>query len=211
MDLPFFIQGSILGFSIAAPVGPIGILCIRRTLQYGRFSGLFSGLGAAAADTIYGLIAAFSMTLVSDFLFAQRIWLHILGGAFLIYLGGRTFFSEASDMLAGKVSHRSLFSDFFSTLLLTLSNPLTIFSFIAIFAGLGLGAVSETLFNAVTLVAGIFTGSCFWWLLISEGVTIFRKKVSQSAMCWINRIAGMIIITFGLIALISGLHLHCPS
>jgi threonine/homoserine/homoserine lactone efflux protein len=208
MDLPFFLQGAILGFSIAAPVGPIGILCIRRTLQYGRLSGLFSGLGAAAADTIYGLIAAFSVTLISDFLFAQKLWLHILGGCFLIYLGGRTFFSETSEMITGKVVHRSLLSDFISTLFLTLSNPLTIFSFIAIFAGLGLGDVSETLSNAIVLVTGIFTGSCFWWLLISEGVTLFRKKVSQSAMSWINRIAGLIIITFGLIALISCLHMN---
>jgi threonine/homoserine/homoserine lactone efflux protein len=209
MDLPFFVQGTIIGVSIAAPVGPIGILCIRRTLQYGRLSGLFSGLGAATADTIYGLIAAFSVTLVSDFIFAQRIWLHLVGGCFLMYLGGRTFFTETSDMLNTKVSHRSLLSDFGSTLFFTLSNPLTIFSFFAIFAGLGLGSVSETLFNATTLVAGIFSGACFWWLLISEGVTIFRKKVTQTAMAWINRIAGMMIIALGIIAFIIGLHLQC--
>lgn len=206
MDLTFFVKGMLLGFSIAAPVGPIGILCIRRTLQYGRFSGLFSGLGAATADTLYGLIAAFSLTLVSDFLEAQHFYLHLLGGLFLLFLGGRTFFAATEEVTPDRVSHRSLISDFISTFFLTLSNPLTIFSFVAVFAGLGLVNVSEKLTDAAVLVSGIFLGASTWWLILCEGLTFFRKRVSQKTMAWINRTAGMIIVAFGLGALVAILH-----
>lgn len=206
MEIIFFLKGTLLGFSIAAPVGPIGILCIRRTLQYGRFSGLFSGLGAAFADTFYGMIAAFSLTLVSDFLMAQHFWIHLLGGCFLILLGAKTFFAETREVTNGQVIHRSLVSDFISTFFLTLSNPLTILSFIAVFAGLGLVDVSEKIADAAILVTGIFLGASLWWLILSEGITFFRKKVGQQTMIWINRIAGMIIVAFGLVALISVLH-----
>jgi threonine/homoserine/homoserine lactone efflux protein len=206
MDLEFFFKGVLLGFSIAAPVGPIGILCIRRTLQYGRLSGLISGLGAACADTLYGMIAAFSLTLVSDFLTAQHLYLHLLGGAFLLFLGIKTFFAHAADLSSQGASHRSLLSDFISTFFLTLSNPLTIISFIAIFAGLGLVNISEKYIDAATLVAGIFLGASFWWLLLCEGMTSFRKKINPKTMSWVNRIAGMVIVTFGLAAMISVLH-----
>lgn len=206
MELIFFIKGMLLGFSIAAPVGPIGILCIRRTIQYGRFSGLFSGLGAACADTVYGLIAAFSLTLVSDFLDKQSFFVHLLGGCFLILLGLKTFFSKSTEVASGSVSHRSLISDFISTFFLTLSNPLTIISFIAVFAGLGLVNISEKVGDAIVLVVGIFLGASLWWLILSEGVTFFRKKVGQRTMTWINRIAGIIIVTFGLVAMVAALH-----
>lgn len=208
MDIIFFIKGLLLGFSIAAPVGPIGILCIRRTLQYGRFSGLFTGLGAAVADTLYGLLAAFSLTLVSDFLEEQRFYLHILGGFFLILLGTKTFFATTKEMASTKISHRSFISDFVSTFFLTLSNPLTIFSFIAVFAGFGLVDISRKKSDAVLLVIGIFLGACTWWTILSEGITFFRKKVGQKTMKWINRIAGIIILTFGIGALISTPFLH---
>ncbi len=137
MEFIFFIKGLILGFSIAAPVGPIGILCIRRTLQYGRLSGFCSGLGAAAADTFYGIIAAFGLTLISDFLLEKRIWLHLIGGLFLIYLGWRTFFSKPVEKNQ-KIPHKTFTSDFFSTFFLTISNPLTILAYIAILQQSGL-------------------------------------------------------------------------
>lgn len=207
MDIALFAKGALLGFSIAAPVGPVGILCIRRTLQNGRFSGLFSGLGAAAADTFYGCIAAFSLTLVSNFLIAQRFYLHLVGGLFLIFLGGKTFFAKTKEISADHVPHRSFVSDFVSTFFLTISNPLTLFSFVAVFAALGLVNVSEKYVDASILVAGIFTGASIWWLFLSEGITLFRKRVSQQTMTWINRIAGMIVVAFGLAALISLLHI----
>jgi threonine/homoserine/homoserine lactone efflux protein len=196
MDASFFYKGIILGFCIAAPVGPIGILCIRKTLQFGRLSGFCSGLGAACADTFYGLISAFGLTLVSDFLLAGRFWFHLLGGAFLIVLGGRTFLSKPSEENK-PVSHKTLVGDFVSTFFLTLANPLTILAFVAAIAGLGLG---DDRGSAPLLVMGVFLGATLWWLVLSEGVTLFRKKMSQKVMIWVNRVAGLILVALGLAA-----------
>lgn len=202
MEISFLLKGIILGFSIAAPVGPIGILCIRRTLQFGRFSGLFSGLGAAVADVIYAIIAAFGLTFVSNFLMAGQFWLRLIGGGFLLYLGWKTFFAKVSDKTK-EISHTTLLNDFVSTFFLTITNPMTILSFLAVFAGLGLSSIQGSYLEAAALVIGVFLGSATWWLLLSEGVTLFRKKVSDKVMRWINRVAGMIIIAFGLAALLT--------
>src|SRR5262245_29758963 len=124
MEISFFIKGIILGFSIAAPVGPIGILCVRKTLQFGRLSGFFSGLGAAAADTVYGIIAAFGLTFISNLLLAGQFWLRLLGGLFLIYLGLKTFLSKPPKP-ENALSHKTLVGDFVSTFFLTMTNPMT--------------------------------------------------------------------------------------
>ena len=194
MELEYFLKGAILGFSIAAPVGPIAILCIRKTLQFGRWSGLFSGLGAAFADMLYGIIAAFGLTLISDFLLAQQTWLRLIGGVFLIYLGFRICFAKRL-VKPEKVAHSTLLKDFISTFLLTMTNPMTIVVFLAIFAGLGL--VSHGFWNAGWLVLGVFVGSSIWWLILSEGITLFRHKITHGVMVWINRIAGIMIMGFG--------------
>lgn len=198
--MEFFWKGAILGFSIAAPVGPIGILCIRKTLQFGRWSGLCSGLGAAVADVVYGIIAVFGLDLLSSFLIAGEFWMRVIGGVFLLYLGFRTFTSKPKEK-SDRVTHVTLIKDFVSTFLLTLTNPLTILSYIAIFAGLGLMEGADQ--NGGLLILGVFLGSALWWLMLSEGVTLFRKRVSEKVMVWINRIAGTLIIGFGLAALIS--------
>ena len=197
-------KGMLLGFAIAAPVGPIGVLCIRRTVQFGRFSGLFTGLGAAIADLLYAAVAALGITLVSDFLIQGQFWLRLTGGIFLLYLGLKTFFSATPDGSEKSTSHNSLYADFFSTFFLTLTNPLTIISFLAVFAALGLSSgLDEGYTGAIFLLIGVFCGSSLWWLLLSEGVTFFRKKVSHRVMGWINRIAGILICLFGVAAWIS--------
>ena len=200
MEISFFLKGIILGVTIAAPVGPIGILCIRRTLQFGRFSGLFSGLGAAAADVIYAIIAAFGLTFISNFLVAGQFWLRLIGGIFLLYLGWKTFFAKVSNKTK-EISHTTLLNDFVSTFFLTITNPMTILSFLAVFAGLGLSSIRGSYLESSALVVGVFLGSAAWWLILSEGVTLFRKKVSDKVMRWINRMAGMIISAFGIAAL----------
>lgn len=201
-EIGFLLKGIILGFSIAAPVGPIGILCIRRTLQFGRFSGLCSGLGAAAADVIYAVVAAFGLTFISNMLMAGQFWLRLIGGLFLLYLGWKTFFAKVNDRTK-EVAHTSLAGDFISTFFLTITNPMTILSFLAVFAGLGLSSMNSTYLEASSLVFGVFLGSAAWWLILSEGVTLFRKKVSEKVMKWINHLAGAIIIGFGIAALIT--------
>lgn len=202
MEIGLFVKGAIIGFSIAAPVGPIGILCIRKTLQHGRLSGLFSGLGAAIADGLYGIIAAFGLTLISDFLIAEQFWLRLIGGTFLLYLGIKTFFAKAKEK-SDMISHGNLFNDCLFTFFLTMTNPMTILSYLAVFASVGISPAQNTYFGASKLAFGVFIGAALWWLMLSEGVTLFRKKVTTRVMVWINRAAGLIITTFGLVVLVS--------
>ncbi len=200
MGIPFLLKGILIGFSIAAPVGPIGILCIRRTLAEGRIAGLVSGLGAATADLLYGCVAGFGLTFISQFLIDQELWLRLVGGLFLIYLGIRTFLSTGSnDEIQSQKS--GLWSAYFTTFILTLTNPLTILSFAAIFAGLGIVNTSGDYASALLLIAGVFTGSALWWFLLSAGANFFQKKIDAQGLAWINRISGIIILIFGIIAL----------
>lgn len=193
--------------SIAAPVGPIGILCIRRTLAEGRRAGFVTGLGAATADALYGAIAAFGLTFISAFLVNQSFWLRLGGGIFLIYLGLRTFFSvpSAIDSLNSTSSKKySMLRYYASTFVLTLTNPLTILSFAAIFAGFGIGIDnSDNYLTAWSMVVGIFLGSCLWWFFLSAISGYFRVKIDGKSMIWINRISGTIILGFGLLSLMS--------
>ncbi len=202
MDIGFFFRGLIIGFSIAAPVGPIGILCIRRTLAEGSVSGLISGLGAATADAIYGFIAGFGLTFISNLLISQQIWLRLLGGGFLCYLGMKTFLTGPHKQFSS-LKGRGLLSAYISTFFLTLTNPMTILSFMAIFAGLGVGSVGKGYIPAGLLVAGVFLGSALWWLLLSNGVGLLGKKFNLAGLRWTNRISGIIITAFGVWALLS--------
>jgi threonine/homoserine/homoserine lactone efflux protein len=202
MEIGFLLRGLLIGFSIAAPVGPIGVLCIRRTLADGRVSGLVSGLGAATADAVYGSIAGFGLAFISNFLVSQQVWLRLIGGAFLCYLGSKTILAQPSEQVA--VSRgKGLLSAYGSTFLLTLTNPLTILSFVAIFAGLGLAGTGGQYAGAGILVLGVFMGSAFWWFLLTTGVGFLREKFNTRGLQWVNWISGAIILGFGLYAIIS--------
>ena len=202
MQIGFLFRGLIIGFSIAAPVGPIGVLCIRRTLAEGRASGLVSGLGAATADAIYGCIAGFGLTFISSILISQRAWLCLMGGAFLCYLGLKTFLARPAEE-AASAKGKGLVGAYASTFFLTLTNPMTILSFAAIFAGLGVASASGNYLSAGVLVLGVFIGSALWWLILSGGVGVFRPKFSPHRLRWVNRISGIIIMVLGLLALLS--------
>ncbi|OGO60384.1 MAG: lysine transporter LysE [Chloroflexi bacterium RBG_19FT_COMBO_49_13] len=204
MDMSNFYKGLIIGFSIAAPVGPIGILCIKRTLTSGRKVGLASGMGAATADAFYGCVAAFGLTFISNFLIDQQNWLRLIGGTFLCYLGIKTFFSHPSDS-SSLPNHLSLLNAYGSTFFLTLTNPMTILSFAAIFAGLGLAKVGGGYSSAIFTVIGVYLGSSCWWVLLSTSVHIFRAKIKPAGLYWINWISGLIILGFGIAALLGAL------
>jgi len=199
-SLKIIAQGLLLGFSIAAPVGPVGVLCIRRSMAGGFRSGLASGLGAASADAIYGTIAAAGLTLIADFLISQQFWLGLLGGSFLFYLGIKTLTSK-TVFEAAKVEKTSVAGDYFSTLLLTLSNPMTIFSFAAIFSGMSAQALPVFRFSAFLLVLGVFLGSAGWWLILSGSVGLLRSRVTPSILTWVNRVSGVVILGFVLFLL----------
>lgn len=195
-----FGRGLLIGFLIAMPVGPIGLLCIQRTLAHGRAIGLASGLGAASADALYGAIAAFGLTLVSVFLMRQSVWLGVIGGLFLCYLGMRTLLAASTQQAAHAEQH-NLLTAYGSTLLLTVTNPMTILSFLGIFAAAGFASESEDALQASALVLGVFLGSAAWWLLLSGGVSLLRTRVTAGVMTWINRIAGIAIVGFGIYTL----------
>ncbi|MDI6763180.1 MAG: LysE family transporter [Thermodesulfobacteriota bacterium] len=202
MDIGFLLKGLIIGFSIAAPVGPIGLLCIRRTLAEGRTSGLVSGLGAATADAIYGCIAGFGLTFISTLFISHQVWFRVVGGLFLCYLGLKAFLSRPAEQPASSKGN-GLIGAYASTFFLTLTNPMTILSFAAIFAGLGVASTSGNYFSAGVLVLGVFSGSALWWLLLSGGVAVFRAKFKLRELKWVNRISGILILLFGLYFLLS--------
>lgn len=200
---PLFLKGLAIGFSIAAPVGPLGILCIRRTLVQGRLCGFLTGLGAATADAIYGLLAALGLASLSGFLSGGWISqsMRLGGGLFLLWLA---WTSARPKPVGGGPSApvrlaRGLLGAYATALLLTLTNPMTIASFAAIFAGLGLGAAESSL-EAVAMVAGVFAGSCLWWLLLSGGTSLFGSVLSAK-LRWIDLVSGFVLAAFGLTAL----------
>lgn len=200
-ELTFLIKGIIIGFAVAAPVGPIGILTIKRTLNEGRRSGFITGMGAACADTLYGMIAGLSLTTVTSFLLTEQYWLKLFGGIFLLILGVITFLTKPK-LARTIVGKKGLMNNFVSTFLLTLTNPFTIFSFLAIFAGFGLGSANITHISSALLIIGVFFGSSLWWLTLSYIVSTLRNKITMDRLFWINRLSGVIIFLFGAVALL---------
>lgn len=192
-EVLLFFRGAVLGFSIAAPVGPIGILCIRRTLESGFRSGFLSGLGAATADGLYGLAAALGLAALSSFLLEWNGPLRTGGGLFLLYLGLRTLLDRSAPP-AENPHGRSApgKGDYFSTFFLTLTNPMTILSFSAIFTGLG------PVLSPWVLVAGVFSGSAAWWLILCGTADRLGTMISQTALLWIRRGSGILLSCFGL-------------
>jgi len=201
LEPSFVIRGWLIGFAIAAPVGPIGVLCIRRTLADGRLVGFLSGIGAATADACYGAIAAFGLTALQDVLLRQQVWLRVAGGLFLIYLGLRTFLARPSADAARASNRGGLPGAYLSTFGLTLTNPATILAFLVIFAGFRLGETTNNYLGAVSIVVGVFLGSASWWLLLSGLVGLLRERFSATWLSWVNRLAGVVIFAFGVGAL----------
>lgn len=216
MEISLLLRGIAIGLAIAAPVGPIGILCIRQSLTFDWLRGFVAGLGAATADAVYGCVAAFGLTFVTNFLIEQQLWLRLLGGAFLCYLGVKTFMSTPAENVASVASHTTsklrssvllkkkswgdLVGVYTSTFALTLTNPATILSFAAIFSGLGLASKEQNYDSAMLLVVGVFCGSALWWLLLTRSVILVRARLN---LRWVNRFSGIVITAFGMVALLS--------
>jgi len=201
VDPGMFFRGLLIGLSVAAPVGPMGVLCIRRTLAEGRLAGLVTGLGIATADGIYAGIAGFGIAVVAALLLSGQGWIRGIGGAFLCYLGLHTARAIPAEGAAEAPSGLTLLRIYGSALALTLANPTTILSFIAIFAGLGAGGRGGD--DATLLVVGVLTGSALWWLLLSTGVAALRGRITPRVLRWVNRLFGIVLGLFGLLALAS--------
>lgn len=201
MELILYLKGIAIGFAMAVPIGPVGIMCIRKTLTEGRLRGLIIGIGAATADLCYGSIAAFGLSFISSTVSAEKIWIRLIGGTLLFLLGIRTYRAKPTDPKF-KIHSSGMLGSYFYTILITLTNPLTIFAFIAVFTALGIGNEVNK-YSGIALVSGVFTGSFLWFLSLSSGVTFFRKKLDLVGLGWVNRIAGILIIISGVIAIVS--------
>lgn len=201
MPVTLFIRGFLIGLSVAAEIGPMAILCIRRTLAQGHLAGLATGLGVASADGCYGAVAGFGLVLISQFVVAQHVWLRLIGGIFLCYLGLKTLLAAPATR-AASASGGDLVRSYLSALGLTLTNPMTILSFAAIFAGLGVGT-GGGYGGAGLLVLGVFIGSALWWVVLAGAVTALRGRITPRVLRWVNRASGTIILAFGLVALAS--------
>jgi threonine/homoserine/homoserine lactone efflux protein len=203
MNIGLLIKSFVIGLSIAAVVGPISVLCIQRTLSRGYIYGLISGLGIATADGTYGSVAAFGLTAISTFLVHEEMWIRAIGGAFLLYLGIRTILSKPAEKAATAAKAHNLPGAYASILLLTLTNPLTILSFAAIFAGIGVSGGKGGYLAATLVVLGVFLGSATWWLILTSSVSLLRRKITPRWLVWLNRISGAVLVIFGIVALIS--------
>ena len=203
MEPALFVRGVVLGFTIAAAVGPISLLCIRRTLAEGRLVGIVSGLGVATADATYGAVAAFGLTAVTDLLVDWRRALGVVGGTFLLWLAWRTFKSVPSETAtAGNgEGRRGLPGAYLSTLGLTLTNPMTILSFAALFVGLGVTGGDAV--GATLLTLGVFTGSAMWWVVLVTAVGAFRSRLTPTGLRRVNIVSGLVIGAFGIVAIAS--------
>ena len=202
MGILLLINGIILGFSASVPLGPIGLICIQKTLNRGKVAGLISGAGAAAADTFFAIIAAFGISFITDFIQREQFTLRIIGSVILIFLGFKIFFTNpAIQLRKQKAKKNNLITDFISIFFLTLSNPITVFVFGAVFASTGLLKTENTFWELCELVAGVFLGGMLWWFILTTSINIFRAKFRLKRLWWINKITGAVIIIFGIVAL----------
>ena len=191
--MTFFLKGLLFGFLLAATVGPMWVLCFRRTVAQGAFAGFVSGMGIAVADGLYGAVAAFGLAAISGFLLQHSFWIGLVGGIFLVYLGIKTLLSQP-ELKESDAGPAGLAQGFFSTLGLTLANPPTILAFAAIFAGLGL--VTTDYATAALVVLGVFLGSASWWIVLSAGAGWLRSRIGPRLFRAINVVSGLSILGF---------------
>ncbi len=197
MLLVFLLKGIAVGIVIAVPVGPVGVLCVRRTIFEGKQAGFVSGLGAATADALFGFIAAFGLTFVSDWLLDYQHWLRLAGGCYLIYLGGAALLARHAAETHQKPDTEGLLRDYLSTFALTLTNPITILAFLGIFSAVGLAGEQATLGRAAILVFGVWLGSLLWWLTLTLGLGLVFRSLGPRHLVWINRGSGVILLLSG--------------
>ncbi len=202
MDLSFFFKGLLIGAAVSAPVGPIGLLCINRSLTEGRLRGFVCGLGAATADMVFCVIAGFSFTFVSRFLEEQALWISLVGACGLGFLGLRIFFSRPVER-SSTVTGEDLIHIYVSTFILTLVNPSTILFFVALFTSLGVTLTHLDYPSLALLITGVLAGAVLWWFLLTGCVSLLHRKLTQKTIRWVNQISGTIVMVLGLLAFLS--------
>jgi threonine/homoserine/homoserine lactone efflux protein len=204
MNSMYLLEGAVIGFSLAAPIGPVGILCVRRTLAHGARRGLAIGASAACCDMVNSIVAAFGITLVSDFITLEQSWIRLVGGIILLVIGYGVFRARPLADKEAKAPRGHAW-DFFSTALLVFTNPLTLFAFAAAFAVIGVKNIVGHPAAGLMLVAGVFFGSLTWFVLLAGLVHFFKEKVMRVGLTLVNRVTGSLLMLCGLYALWSGI------
>lgn len=204
-----FLRGLAIGFALAAPVGPVGVLCVRRALADGRHAAFIAGLGAAFADTFYGAVAGLGLTVISSFLINHHIFLRVTGGLILIILGIRSL-RMSTPFESAPACGPGLLKDFISTFLITLTNPGTILASMGVFAAFG--ALGQTDGSSpglsLILILGVFSGSTLWWLILSAAASAARSRLSPRALNLLNSGSGVLLVLFG-VAIVGSLAFNC--
>ena len=203
MDLILFIKGIVAGFIIAAPVGPVGVLCIQRTLSKGMMMGLAPGVGGAVADMIFGGVAAFGLTFIADFLLRHDQWMRLGGGILLLILGMHGLLKQHAKMAPATPSVSGAAGDAISAFLLTVTNPMTILTFSPVFLAVGAVVPKDDRPAAWTLILGVLVGSCIWWLMLCALTELFRRRVNSARIVIIHRVSAGLILFFGVVVLLS--------
>lgn len=204
MGIELFWKGFIVGLMVSIPLGPIGVLCIQRTLNKGRQAGFVSGLGAASADTIFSIIAALGVGYIIKFVRDQHLWFQIIGGIIVIFLGIHIFYSNPIRQLRlQRMNKNKLSYDFFSVFFLTITNPMAIFFFLAMFTGIHIASETGGIFNISSLVLGVLAGASTWWFVLSSFVNFWRHRFRLKIIWWMNKVAGVIIFSLGILTILS--------
>ena len=195
-----YLRGVVIGFAIAAPIGPVGLLCIRKALADGRGAALIAGLGAALADTVFGAVVGLGMTTVSEFLAQHQTVFKLAGGLFMAGLGLKTW-ASAAFAIEPPDHGEGLWRDFVSTFLITITNPATIFGVMGVFAALGTSARPVGLAESWLLVVGVFCGSVLWWLVLSSAASAVRTRFTPDRMRIFNHLSGAMLVLFAAVGL----------
>jgi len=203
MFLTLLLKGILIGFLVSIPLGPIGILVIQRTVNKSRLAGLMSGMGAALSDTLYAVIAGFSLTFIIDFIRENELLFQAFGGVVVLALGIHIFFKNpVTDLRRNRLKGNTHFQDIISSFLVTFSNPLTVFVFLAVFTSSGVVINMEKPYHSFFVILGIFSGAFIWWFSLSGIVSLVKHKINLRILWWINKTAGILIVLFVLITVI---------
>jgi len=212
MIATLLVKGVIVGLLASIPLGPIGVICIQRTVNKGKLSGFLSGLGAATADTIFAAIAGFSLTFVISYIEEKQFIFQAIGGLIVFLLGIKIFYTNPVRQLRRhKRKQNNLVEDYFSVLAVTITNPLAVFLFIALFASLGVVADSSNWTHSLITTSGVFLGAALWWYILTSLVNAFRTKFRLKQLWWINKVSGAAIFTLGAIAIIGLIRIFFES
>lgn len=198
----FLFKGLFLGLLVSVPLGPVGVMCIQRTINRGLKSGFISGLGAAAADTFYALMAGVGFGFIVSFINREKYWIQLIGAIVIIAISIKTFYTNPAVELRNQRNKKTKpMEEFLSVFFITLSNPVPFFVFLASFAGFNMMDENTNYFSAILLIGGVFTGALAWWYILSLGISKFRKKIRLKNIWWLNKIMGVIIFICGLVVL----------